>query len=290
MTRKAHKKERREPGRGSRLRNSETFRVTSNHDQETFLHIRQLAVQSGVTISEQMRQLVEFGLETIDETKGKDAAPVLQSLKPEPKLLKINEFVEFVDVAKPKQTDGDAKWHILIAEAGREETARRGLVSRGFAPYLPVIHKEISAGRARKRDVPRAMFTCYLFLPVVVGKAPYDRIMAVPGVADFMTINCETDGNRFGWRSFAILTDEAVEAIRKRESAIEAKRQAKIALRVNGRAFEIGQNVAVPMGQFDMLAGKITRVLGKNVDVLLEMELLGRKVVTVAAGNIINRE
>ena len=73
MTRKAHKKARREPGRGSRLRNSETFRVTSNHDRETFLHIRQLAVQSGVTISEQMRQLVEFGLETIDETNGKDA-------------------------------------------------------------------------------------------------------------------------------------------------------------------------------------------------------------------------
>jgi len=173
---------------------------------------------------------------------------MLQSLKPEPKLLEKGQFVEFMDVAKPKQTGSNARWHILIAEAGREEIACKGLASRGFAPYLPVIHKEISAGRARKRDVPRAMFTCYLFLPVVVGHAPYDRIKAVPGVADFMTINSETDGDRFGRRRFATLTDEAIEAIRKRESAIEAKRQAKIALRVNGRVFEIGQNVAVPMG------------------------------------------
>jgi hypothetical protein len=38
------------------------------------------------------------------------------------------------------------------------------------------------------------------------------------------------------------------------------------------------------------LAGKITQVLGKNVEVLLEIEFLGRRAFTVAAGKIISRD
>lgn len=74
MKRKERKKKRRPPGAGSRLRNTETFRVTSNHDRETFLHIHDLAERGGVTLSEQMRQLVEFGLEVVQEADGKDGA------------------------------------------------------------------------------------------------------------------------------------------------------------------------------------------------------------------------
>lgn len=73
------KKVRRSPGKGSRLRNTDTFRVTSNHDRETFLHIQTLAHENGVTISEQMRQLVEFGLETVEDGKEASDAPVAQT-------------------------------------------------------------------------------------------------------------------------------------------------------------------------------------------------------------------
>lgn len=215
---------------------------------------------------------------------------MLQSLKPAPKLLKIGDVLEPTALAKPKKAEGNAKWHILIAEAGREEATRQRLTARGFDPYLPVIYKEISAGRGAKRDVPRAMFTCYLFLPVVLGQGPYDQILTVPGVVDFMTINSETEGDRFGRRSFATLADEAVDSIRKREAVIEAKRQAKIAARINGTTFEVGQNVGVVMGPFDVLAGKISKALNRNCEVLLEMEFLGRKVIKVAPENIINRD
>jgi transcription antitermination factor NusG len=204
--------------------------------------------------------------------------------------LQKGDFVDFIDVAKPKQTASDARWHILIAEPNREETASRGLTSRGFAPYLPVIYKQISAGRTKKRDVPRAMFTCYLFLPVSVGMEPWDRIKAVPGVFDMVTINGETEGDRRGKRSFATLPDDAIEAIRRREQSIEAIRQGKIAARVSGNTFEVGQNVSVPVGQFDQLAGKISQVLGKNVEVLLEMEFMGRKAITVSAGKVVAQE
>jgi transcription antitermination factor NusG len=204
--------------------------------------------------------------------------------------LQKGDFVDFIDVAKPKQAGSVATWHILITEPNREETASRGLASRGFAPYLPVVYKQIKAGQNRKRDVPRAMFTCYLFLPVPVGTKPWDRIRAVPGVFDLLTVNAETEGARRGQRVFATLPEDAMAAIRKREQSIEAIRQGKIAERVSGREFEIGQSVSVPVGQFDQLAGKISQVLGKNVEVLLEMEFMGRKSITVSAGKLVAQE
>jgi transcription antitermination factor NusG len=204
--------------------------------------------------------------------------------------LQKGDFVDFIDMAKPKQTGNDAAWHILIAEPNREETASRGLASRGFAPYLPVIYKQISAGRTKKRDVPRPMFTCYLFLPVPIGAEPWDRIRSVPGVFDLLTVNGETEVPRRGQRIFATLPEEAMTAIRKREQSIEAIRQGKIAARVSGHKFEVGQDVSVPVGQFDRLAGKISQVLGKNVEVLLEMEFMGRKAITVSAGKVMSQE
>lgn len=76
---KKPRKKARVPGKGVRVRNTETIGVKSYHDQETFLHIRQLAEKSGVTLSEQMRQLVEFGLETVEDGKGMQDASVAQT-------------------------------------------------------------------------------------------------------------------------------------------------------------------------------------------------------------------
>jgi hypothetical protein len=56
---------RKRPGKGSRLRNSETFRITGNYDVETVEQARGYAERHGVSLAEALRQLVEFGLETI---------------------------------------------------------------------------------------------------------------------------------------------------------------------------------------------------------------------------------
>lgn len=64
---------RKRPGKGSRLRNTETVRATVNFDPETFQQVHTLAEKSGVSLAEQARQLVEFGLEAVQE-EGQDAS------------------------------------------------------------------------------------------------------------------------------------------------------------------------------------------------------------------------
>jgi hypothetical protein len=39
-----------------------------------------------------------------------------------------------------------------------------------------------SAGRAQTRDVTRAMFTCYTFLPLPADFEDFSRVLKVPGV------------------------------------------------------------------------------------------------------------
>jgi hypothetical protein len=58
---------RKKPGKGSRLRASETYRVTGNFDAETVEQARALAERDGISLAEQLRQLVEFGLEVVQE-------------------------------------------------------------------------------------------------------------------------------------------------------------------------------------------------------------------------------
>jgi transcription antitermination factor NusG len=119
------------------------------------------------------------------------------------------------------------------------------------------------------------MFTCYLFLPLPAGFDDFDRITKVPGVYNFMTT---VAGEK---RSYATLPEDAIDAIRARERSIEGLRKGRIIKSKNGGEFELGQAVSVPVGPFDKLAGKITGVAGKDVEVLLEMEILGRQRITV---------
>jgi hypothetical protein len=70
---------RKKPGKGSRLRNSETLRITGNYDAETVEQARAYAEEHGVSLAEALRQLVEFGLEAlsappISPKKGTDHA------------------------------------------------------------------------------------------------------------------------------------------------------------------------------------------------------------------------
>jgi transcription antitermination factor NusG len=200
--------------------------------------------------------------------------------------LKIGDFAGFVDVAKPKlMVSGGGRWHILITEPNREEMATKGLSSRGFAPYSPVVYKRIRSGRTKSREVPRPMFICYAFLQLPSGFGDFDRILKVPGVYQFMTTVAAAGSNNK--RDFATLPEEAIAAIRARERAIEGLRKGRTIKSTNGGEFEIGQQVAVPVGPFDKLAGKIIGVAGKDVEVLLEMEILGRRNVTVEDSTLI---
>jgi transcription antitermination factor NusG len=188
--------------------------------------------------------------------------------------LQNGDFIGVADVANRKQTASIAKWHILITEPNREEAARCGLAARGFTPYSPVVYKRIKAPRKKFREVPRPMFPCYAFLPLVSDFDAYEEIKKVPGVFDLM--RCSSDRLKP-----ALLSETAIAAIRARETAIEHLRQGRFIKSTNGGVFEIGQPVTVPVGMFGQLAGKITNVAGKNVEVLLEMEILSCKQVTV---------
>lgn len=173
-------------------------------------------------------------------------------------------------------SDLPLRWLIMIAEPSREDTARRGLEARQFKPYLPIIYRRIPAGRTKTREVSRAMFTCYFFLPDSPDIETMDQIRAVPGVYDFMSVNGVP----------ATLSTAAILAIRAQEERLEAKRQANLAKSADGYAFEIGQNVTVPVGPFDRLAGTISQISAHNVEVLLEMEILGRNTVNVVPGRV----
>jgi hypothetical protein len=56
---------RKTPGKGSRLRNSEMFRVSGYYDTETVEQAQVYAAEHGISLAEALRQLVEFGLEAL---------------------------------------------------------------------------------------------------------------------------------------------------------------------------------------------------------------------------------
>jgi len=58
---------RREPAQGFCHRTPAVRRSTTSFDEATFAQIRELAVKQETSVSEQIRQLVEFGLETLAE-------------------------------------------------------------------------------------------------------------------------------------------------------------------------------------------------------------------------------
>jgi hypothetical protein len=65
---------RKTPGIGSPYRSAETRRIVIGFDTETFQQVHGLAVQAGTSFAEQARLLVEFGLETVENTESDNAA------------------------------------------------------------------------------------------------------------------------------------------------------------------------------------------------------------------------
>ncbi|QQO37460.1 hypothetical protein JJC00_18705 [Bradyrhizobium diazoefficiens] len=64
---------RREPAQGFNHRTPAVKRLTTSFDDTTFAEIRELAVAQQTSAADQVRQLVEFGLETLK--RAKEATP-----------------------------------------------------------------------------------------------------------------------------------------------------------------------------------------------------------------------
>lgn len=62
-------KSRRAPALGYNHRTPAVKRLSTSYDAETFDQVRALALRQGTSASEQVRQLVEFGLETLAEQR-----------------------------------------------------------------------------------------------------------------------------------------------------------------------------------------------------------------------------
>jgi hypothetical protein len=60
-------RKRRAPAQGYAHRTAAVKRLSTSFDDETFGQVRKLALEQGTSCSEQVRQLVEFGLETLAE-------------------------------------------------------------------------------------------------------------------------------------------------------------------------------------------------------------------------------
>lgn len=184
---------------------------------------------------------------------------------------KKGDIVGHVDRARPEPRSADAPgfWHIVVTEPAREKSTIERLRDLELKPYLPLIHKTIPAGRRRRREIEVAMFPCYLFVQLALGPAAWRQVRGVRGVHDFLLVDNDRP---------AILSDEAVEAIRWEERGLDAKRLQRLSIAGKG-PFEIGERVWVKdMLPFTTLLANVAGYDARSrVQVLLDMEILGRK-------------
>lgn len=66
----------RKPAEGYEHRTPAVRRLATSYDDETFAEIRRLALAQGTSAAEQVRQLVEFGLETLKQAEQGERAGV----------------------------------------------------------------------------------------------------------------------------------------------------------------------------------------------------------------------
>jgi len=61
----------RQPAQGYDHRSPAVKRVATSYDSETFEEVRKLALQQKTSFAEQIRQLVEYGLEVLKDGEGR---------------------------------------------------------------------------------------------------------------------------------------------------------------------------------------------------------------------------
>ena len=186
---------------------------------------------------------------------------------------KIGDVVGYVDLDKPAPiaTDGPLHWLIGITEPSREVAAAARIGDLGLKPYLPLLHKQVAAGRGRKRDIEVALFTSRIFIPMPDDREAYHRVLAVRGMRDFMRI----DRNRP-----ATLPEIAIEQIRRSEARVDAKYRRRLASE-EASPFRKGRKVWAEIlpAPYNKLLAVIENMDSRGrINVLLEIELFGRKV------------
>jgi transcription antitermination factor NusG len=181
--------------------------------------------------------------------------------------LKKDDVVYFPTIYKPAPIAAQARrrWRIAVAEAGREKSTLQRLqdLELNINPYLPLLHKQVAAGRGRKRDVDTAMFPSYLLIPMPDDDEIWHEVLATRGVRGFLSHE---------------LSPAAVEAIRLREREIDAKRLQRLA--AEGKyPLPIGAQVWVKdLLPFQALLANVQSYDARGrAEVLLQLEVLGRK-------------
>lgn len=186
--------------------------------------------------------------------------------------LKKGDLVGYVDRPAPADHDDNGAprfWHVVVTEPSREKSTLERLQDLQLKPYLPLIHKTVPAGRRRKRSIEVAMFPCYLFVHLPLGPRYWREVRGTRGVHDFLLVDNDRP---------ALLTEDAVEAIRWKERGLDAKRLQRLSIEGKG-PFEVGERVWVKeMLPFTTLLANVSGYDARGrVEVLLEIEILGRK-------------
>jgi len=160
-------------------------------------------------------------------------------------------------------------WHIVVTEFGSDKTVASRLEELGLKPYVPVIYKTVCSGRGRRREVALSMFPCYILLPMPRDGGAWHAVKTTRGVHDFLMRDD---------RHAATLSEPAIEAIRHVERDIDNKRQQRLALEGKSE-WKKGEQVWVEILPFQTVLANIGDVDARGrIEVLLELEMLGRKV------------
>jgi transcription antitermination factor NusG len=187
--------------------------------------------------------------------------------------LKKGDVVYFPSRYKPAPIAASAPlhWRVLVSEPGREKTtvARLLDLELGLKPYLALEHKQLAAGRGRKRDVAVPMFASYIFIPMPDIDEIWHEVRHVRGVQDFLSS---------ATRLPKMLAPGEIEKVRLKELALDAKRLQQLAAS-GDYPLPIGERVWVKdLLPFQALLGNVTEYdRSGRAGVALEQSVLGRK-------------
>ena len=97
-------------------------------------------------------------------------------------------------------------WYAVWTRSHCERLVADQLAAKGFAPFLPEIHRRPRRASAARALVPTPMFPGYLFVRDVMDKMRYIEMLKVRGIVRVL---------EDGWTRLTPIADDDIEAIRK---------------------------------------------------------------------------
>jgi transcription antitermination factor NusG len=187
--------------------------------------------------------------------------------------LKIGDRIPHRPVYKPEPVPSfvQLRWRVLITAPGQERLTRERLLDLklNLKPYVPLEHKQIAAGRHRKREVDLPMFKSYIFLPMPDINDIWHEVRHVRGVQDFLSDAAQLP---------KMVSPAEIERVRSKELQLDAKRLQRLAA---GGHHPIGIGTQVwitDLLPFQALLGLVRAYDERGRAVVgLEQAVLGRK-------------